>query len=288
MYTSTQVEATIEDTVIVEDDSAHISVHIEQYTNETKQMNVAVYLGEMTEPFLSRVVSVQPYSETTLNFQFGFDDSVQRKMSDSEELVVYVADPTHASSPSLGDRVGAIIVREPVLDRPKAWVFIGAGLLFLPIAASVLRRRISEIDRDTKPTTDTSRQRRWSVRRILNEYDPYEFEGLVSNLWSSQGYRTKVTSKSGDGGIDVVAIDKDKKAGIQVKRNSSDNKISSPEINRVYGAASQKNCDEIVFVTTSSFTAPAKKAARKLNRRDVDIILINGRKLVNLLNKYEV
>lgn len=123
------------------------------------------------------------------------------------------------------------------------------------------------------------------IKHLLDDYTPYEFEHLVAKVWEKQGYRTWVTSKSSDGGLDVIAVGAGVKVGIQVKQNSPGNKVGSPTINEVFGAATSERCNKIVFVTTSSFTQPARKAARTLSRT-IPVSLINGRQFTKQLGKH--
>ena len=94
------------------------------------------------------------------------------------------------------------------------------------------------------------------------------------------------TAKSGDGGIDGI-INEDKlglaKIYIQAKRYN-ENKVREKEIRNFIGAMSG-DTSKGVFVTTSSFDDSAIKKAQEAHH---SIILIDGRKLVNLMHEYSV
>ena len=95
------------------------------------------------------------------------------------------------------------------------------------------------------------------------------------------------TSKTGDGGIDGI-INQDKlgleKIYIQAKRYS-DNKVREKDIRNFIGAMSS-DTTKGVFATTSEFDELARKKAHDAHHHT--IILIDGKKLVELLYQYGV
>jgi restriction system protein len=94
------------------------------------------------------------------------------------------------------------------------------------------------------------------------------------------------TSKSGDGGIDGI-INEDKlgldKIYIQAKRYE-DNKVREKDIRNFIGAMSG-DTTKGVFVTTSDFD---KGAIQKAHDAHHTIILIDGKKLVDLMHQFDV
>jgi Predicted endonuclease distantly related to archaeal Holliday junction resolvase and Mrr-like restriction enzymes len=103
--------------------------------------------------------------------------------------------------------------------------------------------------------------------------DPIRFEEFVADIWSSQGWDTKLTSTSHDRGIDVIASRDgviSRKEAIQVKRYQSD-KISSREVQRYASIPDQEDDVETVrIVPSSSFSQPAEELADDLNVKTVD------------------
>lgn len=121
----------------------------------------------------------------------------------------------------------------------------------------------------------------------LKSLDPFFFEKVILILLSKMGYGEFVeTSKTGDGGIDGI-INQDKlgleKIYIQAKRYN-ENKVREKEIRNFIGAMSG-DTTKGVFVTTSEFDEPAIKKAHDAHHT---IILIDGKKLVDLLYQYSV
>lgn len=127
-----------------------------------------------------------------------------------------------------------------------------------------------------------------SMLRKLRSMDPLDFERLIAKIWEVQGYATNVRSSSRDKGIDVEAVKEDAFSRniqlIQAKRYGSSNKVGSEEI-RKYSTLYQQvpKADQIVVVTSSKFTAPAKELAR-----DLDVKIINGEELSNLIKQANI
>lgn len=121
----------------------------------------------------------------------------------------------------------------------------------------------------------------------LKSIDPYYFEKVILILLKRMGYGDFIeTSKSGDGGIDGI-INEDKlgldKIYIQAKRYN-ENKVREKDIRNFIGAMSG-DTTKGVFVTTSDFD---KTAIQKAHDAHHTIILIDGKKLVDLMHQYNV
>jgi restriction system protein len=121
----------------------------------------------------------------------------------------------------------------------------------------------------------------------LKTIDPYFFEKVILILLKRMGYGDFTeTSKTGDGGIDGI-INEDKlgldKIYIQAKRYG-ENKVREKDIRNFIGAMSG-DTSKGVFVTTTDFDQGAIKKAHDAHHT---IILINGKKLVDLMHEYNV
>jgi hypothetical protein len=119
------------------------------------------------------------------------------------------------------------------------------------------------------------------ITELLFQTDPYEFEELVAALMEEWGWETSVTPGSNDRGIDITvnkASPFNQKYAIQVKQNSSENKISSPAVQQYSSIQRQnKDVDGVVIITTSSFTSNAEEMAF-----DLGVKLIDNDDLVDL------
>ena len=121
----------------------------------------------------------------------------------------------------------------------------------------------------------------------LKTIDPFYFEKVILILLKKMGYgEFKETPKTGDGGIDGI-INEDKlgldKIYIQAKRYG-ENKVREKDIRNFIGAMSG-DTSKGVFVTTSNFD---KGAMKKANDAHHKIILIDGKKLVDLMHEFNV
>jgi restriction system protein len=121
----------------------------------------------------------------------------------------------------------------------------------------------------------------------LKNIDPYYFQKVILKLLKKMGYGDFIeTSKSGDGGIDGI-INEDKlgldKIYIQAKRYE-ENKVREKDIRNFIGAMSG-DTTKGVFVTTSEFD---KGAIQKAHDAHHTIILVDGKKLVDLMHQYNV
>jgi restriction system protein len=84
-----------------------------------------------------------------------------------------------------------------------------------------------------------------------------EFEEYVAELLRSQGYKTRMTPRSGDYGVDIVASKDGVKTAVQVKRYNK--KLDQKPIREaVTGmAVRQYGCTKAMVVTNSTFTKAA-------------------------------
>lgn len=144
--------------------------------------------------------------------------------------------------------------------------------------------------RPTSRSSSTSSRANASGRYTLSslqQMDEYEFERLVGNLWTEQGWDTTVTQGSSDRGVDVVAVKEDpfkQRQLIQAKRYSDGNNVGSSEMQKYSGLyARDEPVDAVVVVTTSGFTSEAERVAA--NR---DVKIIDGSKLAEMIEKHNV
>lgn len=125
----------------------------------------------------------------------------------------------------------------------------------------------------------------------LRDINPYQFEVVCKDVLVAMGYGgddiAYVTKKSGDGGIDAVI--KQDPLGInmiyvQAKRHQS--AVREKDIRDFLGALAQKATQDGVFITTSSFTPDARRAAEVAS--NMNVILIDGDELARLMVQYKV
>ena len=115
--------------------------------------------------------------------------------------------------------------------------------------------------------------------------DPIDFEDLVAALFKAMGMEVMTTERSGDGGVDVRAMDPDPIRGgkliIQVKRYR--NTIPPAPVRDLYGTMLHEGATKGILVTTAEFGPSAQEFAS-----GKPLTLIGGTQLVDLLAQYGV
>ncbi|MFJ3877281.1 restriction endonuclease [Streptomyces sp. NPDC090077] len=117
----------------------------------------------------------------------------------------------------------------------------------------------------------------------LFEMDPIVFENLVAELFRAMGMEAVTTQRSGDGGVDVEALDPAPIRGgrivVQVKRYR--NTVPPTAVRDLYGTVQDKGANKGVLVTTASFGPGSYTFA---NGKPLE--LVPGAELVELLHQY--
>lgn len=132
------------------------------------------------------------------------------------------------------------------------------------------------------------------LQTLLQQMSPQRFERLILVLLAAMGYgggelsNGLLTKATGDGGIDGVihedALGLDA-VYIQAKRYAPENKVSRPDIQRFIGSLTGEGAMKGVFVTTSDFSKEAQEYLYRVQHR---VVLINGRKLAQLMVQHGV
>lgn len=129
----------------------------------------------------------------------------------------------------------------------------------------------------------------------LRSGDPYFFEHAVIALLRAMKYGgseddVQHLGRSGDGGVDGV-INQDvlglHRVFIQAKRYAEGSTVGSPDLQKFVGALADKGATQGAFVTTSTFSEPAKVYAEKVSAQ-TRIVLIDGSRLAELMIQYSV
>lgn len=125
------------------------------------------------------------------------------------------------------------------------------------------------------------------IRNFIINKNPYEFQDLVGQLLTAMGYYiSDIAQRGADGGIDLVAYTdplgtKHPRIIVQVKHRPNDS-VSSDEIQKL-GGTLKRNSDVGIFVTSGTFSKPAKKEARE-SREHIE--LIDFERFVSLWQEY--
>ena len=107
----------------------------------------------------------------------------------------------------------------------------------------------------------------------------YEFEEFVAKILKQDGFtNVKVSKKSGDHGIDIVANKNGILYGIQCKRYKD--KVGNGAVQEAYTGAAYYKCDKAMVITNSEFTKAAIDEAKKIG-----VELWDGDKLKSEISK---
>lgn len=131
------------------------------------------------------------------------------------------------------------------------------------------------------------------LQRILSN-SPAFFEQLIVDLLVAMGYggshkdAAARIGRSGDGGVDGI-ISEDRlgldRIYLQAKRYAPGNAVGRPDVNGFVGSLVGFGATKGVFVTTSSFSQPARDYVKHLAQR---VVLIDGRELADLMIEHGV
>jgi restriction system protein len=130
---------------------------------------------------------------------------------------------------------------------------------------------------------------RESLRELLLDMDPFAFEHLIKRLLEEMDYQNvEVTSRSGDGGVDVVA---DIELGItsvrevvQVKKHRRP--IQRKDLDALRGSLYRFNAVRGTIVSTARFARGTQEAAFATGA--APITLIDGDKLIDMLIEHGI
>jgi len=148
---------------------------------------------------------------------------------------------------------------------------------------------VSDEDSDTPDddsvTHTVSRQaeettRDFVIRKLSTELDGYEFEHFVAHILECMGYSTRVSEKSGDGGVDVIAHTDELGfqppiIKVQCKRQTSQS--GEPEVSQLLGTLGEG--EYALFVNLGSYSKPA----RVLERNRSKLRLVDGDQFVEMV-----
>jgi restriction system protein len=119
--------------------------------------------------------------------------------------------------------------------------------------------------------------------RLSRNHKGHDLEPFVAGLLRAMGFRARLTPKSGDGGVDIIAHRDDlgfEPPIIKVQVKSTRGQIGEPEVRQLRGAlaAGEKG----LLVTLGSFSAKARAFAQAVP----DIRLVDGAGLVELIERH--
>lgn len=119
-------------------------------------------------------------------------------------------------------------------------------------------------------------------RPNLMELDPFEFENLISNLFTKMGFDTRQTRSSRDGGVDAIVFDTRPLVGgkivIQAKRYKKT--VGVAAVRELYGTIINEGAKKGILVSTSGY---GKDSFEFIKDKPID--LVDGNHLLSLLEE---
>lgn len=118
------------------------------------------------------------------------------------------------------------------------------------------------------------------IKRLKGGLSPYDFETFVAHLLTCMGYHARVTQKSGDGGVDIIAHRDElgfEPPIIKVQCKQVLGNHGRPEVQQLNGVL--EHGEHGLFVTLGSFSADA----RTFERTKPNLRLIDGGALIELI-----
>ena len=118
------------------------------------------------------------------------------------------------------------------------------------------------------------------IRRLSSELNGYQFEYFVAHVLECMGYTARVSSKSGDGGVDVIAhrdVLGFEPPILKVQCKKMTGQTGEPDVNQLLGTIGEG--EFALYVNLGSYS----RAARLLERNRAKLRLIDGEQLVELV-----
>ncbi len=190
---------------------------------------------------------------------------------------------------TLRRRLNNLLDRELIALNSTLYSITDAGLSYL---ARVGSEEALGGDEQQELWTLVKRQQtavRESLRELLLDMDPFAFEHLIKRLLEEMTYQNvQVTSRSGDGGVDVLA---DIELGItsirevvQAKRHKRT--IQRKDLDALRGSLYRFNAVRGTIIATAPFSKGTSEAAFATGA--APITLIDGDKLIDMLIEHGI
>lgn len=112
------------------------------------------------------------------------------------------------------------------------------------------------------------KRQRWLTISSFYSLSPDEFERHVGDLYSYLGYSIQYTPRTGDQGVDVIAIRGEERLAIQVKRYAD--KASNTAVQAVHAGRTHHRCNRSILICLGGFSQGARSLASSTNVQLVD------------------
>jgi hypothetical protein len=132
-----------------------------------------------------------------------------------------------------------------------------ASGLFVPKQSNILiARSMNEAVRQVRDS-----------KEAIRDLSPREFEQFLAHIFEQLGFEVELTKASRDGGADLLCLRQVHglkfRLAVEVKRYLDTRPVNVSLVRAFVGANQQHRANQLLFVTTSSYTAPAVEYARE-------------------------
>ncbi len=112
-------------------------------------------------------------------------------------------------------------------------------------------------------------------RQVLLNMDPRDFERFMKELFESLGFEVQLTQATRDGGADLLCLHNSHgipfSLAVEVKRYAEHRPITVELVRAFIGANRKFRANRLMFVTTSSYTKPARDYAENFAAHDLTL-----------------
>jgi restriction system protein len=248
-----------------------------RFTHEMKAGDIVVYPSKH-----DRMVNIGRFTGQTSYFEGDGDEYPNRR--EVEWLGHY---PRNDFSQAALNEIGSYVTLFRIRRHARE-ILAKIGLIPAQGAPAVTADVADDTADDDAATGSVSRQAEettadFVIRRIMADLSGYRFEELVAHVLECMGYTARVTPRSNDGGVDVIAhMDalgfQPPIVKVQCKRVTS--QTGSPEVNQLLGTLGDGEFG--LFVNLGSYS----RSAVELERNRPKLRLINGEQFVELIQQH--
>lgn len=244
-----------------------------RFTNDMKEGDIVVYPSKH-----DRMVNIGHFMGAYVHLADDPDDYPNRR-----QVNWLGSFPRNEFSQSALNEIGAFIT--VFLIQGNKGEFLSKIDVDAPTDAAPAENTAEEAPDDDTVTGAVSKQAEvttsdFVIRQIMAKLSGYEFEEFVAHLLECMGYTARVTQRSGDGGVDVIAH-RDKLGfeppilKVQCKRKTD--QVRRPEVDQLLGTLGKGEYG--LFITLGSFG----RQLIDLERNRPELRLIDGEQFVELV-----
>lgn len=124
-------------------------------------------------------------------------------------------------------------------------------------------------------------------KKFMYKISPRDFEKVVEQVFRDEGFDTRLTQQTRDGGVDIIATKTDPFGEsivfyIECKRYASQNKVNVELIRELFGVMQADRVNKGYLITTSDFS---KDAREFIGKQEKLLTLVDGNKIYEMIKR---